>query len=105
MFGSHAGDLELVQRTLRGIAAHSSDDGAAGFGKHSECIRLRRTLWESPDLTTAEVKCIAEFDPAASLLPTAEDAFEQLTALEKMSVEKPMPFTGATMPSVSFFLI
>ena len=55
-----AGDMDLVRKTLRGIAANTDDDGAKGFGRHAQSIRIGRVLWESPPLTAPEVRDIEE---------------------------------------------
>ena len=34
------GDLALVTKTLEGIAATAVDEGARGFGRHAQVIRL-----------------------------------------------------------------
>ena len=41
------GDLALVTKTLEGIAATSVDEGARGFGRHAQVIRLGRQLWST----------------------------------------------------------
>ena len=48
----HVGSLDLVHRTLQGIAARSEDDGAEGFGRHAATIRLGKALWQSAPLNT-----------------------------------------------------
>ena len=55
-----AGDMHLVRKTLRGIAANTDDDGAKGFGRHAQSIRIGRVLWESPPLTALEMRDIEE---------------------------------------------
>ena len=39
-YKAHAGSLDLVYNTLRGIAAHDEDEGKLAFGRHAACIRL-----------------------------------------------------------------
>ena len=50
----HAGHMQLVEKTLRGIAARSDDDGVQGFGKHGSVIHLGRSVWQTPTLSAAE---------------------------------------------------
>ena len=55
-----AGDLELIKKTLLGIAAKSEDDGAEGLGRHGTTIRLGRSMWESDPLTEKELAKVRE---------------------------------------------
>ena len=34
--GTKAGSMELAQQTLRGIAAHSAEEGKIGLGRHAQ---------------------------------------------------------------------
>ena len=43
----------MVRNTLNGMAAHDAEEGRISFGKHAECIRMGRDLWETAALTTA----------------------------------------------------
>ena len=43
----HAGSLSLIEKTLKGIAATSAEDGEKGFGRHAKTILLGRSVWAS----------------------------------------------------------
>ena len=53
-FKTHAGSLDLVHETLRGIAARDADDGVIAFGRHATSIKMGREMWETPELTRQE---------------------------------------------------
>ena len=53
-FKSHAGSMDLVQQTLRGIAKNDVDEGCIGFGRYAACIRMGRDVWETPALSSDE---------------------------------------------------
>ena len=55
-----AGDLDIVNNTLAGIAKRSSDEGKQALGRHARTIRLGRSLWQSAPLTKAETENIRE---------------------------------------------
>ena len=55
-----AGSMEVVNRTLCGIAARSADDGSRGSGCHAEIIRMGRDLWQTPPLTGSQAEKITE---------------------------------------------
>ena len=40
----HAGSMDVVRRTLGGIAARSSEEGQQALGRHARVIRLGRRL-------------------------------------------------------------
>jgi hypothetical protein len=71
----HVGNLDLVQRTIDGMWAHSADDGILGFGRHSESIRLGRGLWQSDALPEEVRSGIREdvFEP--SMYPSGKEFF------------------------------
>jgi hypothetical protein len=59
-FKGHAGSLDLVHKTLQGIAAQDEDEGQPGFGRHAAAIRMGRDLWETPELNVHERGGVAE---------------------------------------------
>ncbi len=56
----HTGSLELVRKTLTGIAAHDEDEGSCGLGRHAGIIRLGSGLWATPALTQQESATVVE---------------------------------------------
>ena len=58
------GNLDIVHKTLTGMAKRSSDEGAQALGRHARTIRLGRSLWQSEPLssTDAEHMCERFFD-------------------------------------------
>ena len=50
----HAGSLDLIHETLKGIAARDEDNGATSFGGHAASMKMGRDMWETPELTGAE---------------------------------------------------
>ena len=91
-----AGNLDLVQKTLDGIAAQSRDDGAKGFGRHAATIRLGRLLWQSPPLSPSEASIVEErlFDDGH--FPAADELRKSLAALKKDCEERVAPYAGKT---------
>ena len=92
------GSMDLVQKTLQGIAADDEDAGQEGFGQYSDTIALGRSVWQSPDITNAE----------AELLDVAENGYVLSATAAKKAVEKhskeanserAAPFAHATQPS------
>ena len=55
-----AGNMQLVQQTLQGMASRSSEEGVQAMGRHARTIRLGRKLWESPPLETNVARLIRE---------------------------------------------
>ena len=92
----HAGSLDLVHRTLQGIAARSEDDGAEGCGRHAATIRLGKALWQSAPLTNEERSVARErfFDDGT--FPPLKDALEAARRAHSNHDEIPRPFSGAT---------
>ena len=56
----YTANLQLIQKTLQGIAAHNEDEGALGIGRHASTILLGRNLWETPPLADNVEKNIKE---------------------------------------------
>ena len=57
----HVGSLELVQKTLKGIAMHSVDEGENGMGRHGATIVLGTNQWSTAPLTEKEERKTQEF--------------------------------------------
>ena len=53
-----AGDMDLVHRTLQGMASRSADEGVKATVRHARTIRLGRNLWESPPLESDVTRLI-----------------------------------------------
>ena len=94
-----AGNMNLVERILRGIAARSDDDGRRGFGKHAEIIRMGRALWQTSALDAVQRSGIRErfFDDGT--FPPVEESKKAFAEAKKESDVRPAPFGGRTSPS------
>ena len=94
------GSMDLVQKTLKGIAADDEETGQDGFGQYSDTIALGRSLWQSADITNAEA---AFLDVAEDgYLISAEAAKKAVTKHSQASnAERAAPFAHATQPSSS----
>ena len=51
MLDKIASSLDLVNETFAGIAKHDEDEGARGFGRHANIIRLGSQLWKTDALS------------------------------------------------------
>ena len=51
-----AGNIDVVRRTLNGIASRCKDEGAKGMGRHANTIRIGRDLWQSAPLGGSQMK-------------------------------------------------
>ena len=96
----HVADLQVIQKTLQGIAAHNEDEGALGIGRHTSTILLGRSLWETPPLAEKVEKTIHE-PLFGNKFPTWEEALEQAAEYLKQDSERLMPFAAGTDPSAS----
>ena len=52
--------MELVQKTLQGIAAKDEDEGRMGFGRNAASIRMGTNLWQTPALSSDEGRYVQE---------------------------------------------
>ena len=97
-----AGNLDLVHKTLDGIAAQSKDDGAKGFGRHAATIRLGRMQWQSPPLSPSEASVVEErlFDDGR--YPAADEMRKVLAAHKKETEERVAPYAGKTNAYASY---
>ena len=55
-----AGNLDIVHKTLTGMAKRSSDEGAQALGRHARTIRLGRSLWQSEPLSSKDAEHLCE---------------------------------------------
>ena len=53
---THAGNMRIINDTLKGIAAHDEDEGRIALGRYATTIKLGRDLGESRPLTAHERK-------------------------------------------------
>ena len=98
LFREHAGNVTLVEKTLRGIAARDTDEGTIGAGRHAASVCLGNELWGSANLTEAERKRAREHVFKQGHFPNSRDA---LKAAEKLTVandKRMAPFAEKTMP-------
>ena len=98
----HAGHMQLVEKTLRGIAARSSDDGVQVFGKHGSVIHLGRSLWQTLPLSAAEQVNVEErfFDDGT--FPPCQEILQAAAEAVKNAEERPAPFGAGTPPSTTY---
>ncbi len=95
----HAGNLELVRNTLKGIAAHDEEEGQRGFGRNAASIRMGRSLWESPALSERERKSVAEhIFLNDGEYPTTKDALKAASETIRLDDARQHPFAGSTLP-------
>ena len=55
-----AGNMDVVQQTLKGMCSRNADEGVKAMGRHARIIRLVRNLWESPPLESNVARLIQE---------------------------------------------
>ena len=101
----HAGNMEVVRKTLQGIAARSEDDGATGVGRHATTIRLGRALWETPQLNADQRKYAQEVFFDDGRLPSAKESLKAADEALKNDEERPNPFQGGTDPSAKAYRV
>ena len=96
---TQAGNMDLVHRSLNGIAARSGDDGTRGFGRHSDIIRMGRALWQTPALDSMQQRGITErfFDDGK--FPSSEES--KFAVVRKDTDIRPAPFQRKTLPYLS----
>ena len=70
----HAGNLNLVRRTLQGIASHDTEEGRVSFGRHDACIKMGRDLWATEELTATERWQAVEVSFVEGTFPAAREA-------------------------------
>ena len=95
-----AGNMNVVRKTLDGIAALSEDDGARVFGKHGSTIRLGRDLWQSERLPTSIASRIMERFFDGGTFPPTITLKKAVEKIQKADDVRPQPFTGKTLPYV-----
>ena len=92
------GNLDVVRRTLDGIAAESVDEGEKGLGRYAETIRLGKHLWQSRTLTPSEEEQIEEKFYDEGFFPATAETKKALLAMKKIDEKRPEPFQGRTQP-------
>ena len=97
----HAGSMDVVRRTLGGIAARSSEEGQQALARHARVIRLGRRLWQSADLSAEAARAVSEqfFDDGT--FPAAQVVKKALEEAKRMEEGRPAPFAGRTEPMAS----
>ena len=93
-----AGNMDLVQLTLQGMVARSSDEGAKAIGRHQQTIRLGRTLWQSPALEASVTARMNEVIFKSGHFPTQKDIRAALMKAKSPTEDRPAPFAGKTQP-------
>ena len=94
----HAGNLNLVRRTLQGIASHDTEEGRVSFGRHDACIKMGRDLWATEELTATERWQAAEVSFVEGTSPAAREALQAAAAKIKLDNGRPVPFADRTRP-------
>ena len=79
-FGEKAGSLELVQKTLLGVAARDVDEGCLGSGRHAASVCLGKELWGSPELTEKDKRSCLEPHFGKEKFPPAKDALKAIAS-------------------------
>ena len=64
--------MKLVHDILDGIASESTDDGARGFGRPADIIRMGRNLWQTDPLPEEVRRKIQEPQFQNRFMPVAE---------------------------------
>ena len=77
-FGDKAGSLELVKKTLLGIAARDVDEGCLGSGRHTASVCLGKELWGSPELAEEDQRRCIEPTFGKDKFPPAKDALKAI---------------------------
>jgi len=93
-----AGSMEVVNRTLCGIAARSADDGSRGFGRHAEIIRMGRALWQTPPITGSRAEKITETFCDDGRFPPSQESKAAFAAKRSVKEHITNPFEGKTLP-------
>ena len=92
----HAGSMNLIERTLQGIAASSSETGDSGFGRYAKTILLGRSVWASEKLHPYEQTGLHEDTSGADAFPPCKEAEKAAQAASKALDERLMPFMNKT---------
>ena len=101
-FDSKIGDMDLVRKTLHGIASRSKDEGVKAIGRHERSIRLGRSMCQSPPLSEEIRSRIEETCFDENYFPPPKDIAKALAEVRKKENEnRPRPFEGKTQPQVS----
>jgi hypothetical protein len=90
-YTGHAGSMNVVQRTLQGLAV----------GRHARTIHLGRLLWESPPLTDKEEQGINEIFFDDGTYPTYKEILKQAKKVSKIKEKRPRPFENRTKSSTA----
>jgi len=94
----NAGSMDLVHKTLRGIAAHDGDEGRFGVGRYAASIRMGRSLWETPPLNASERLRVKErlFDNGT--YPDTKDTLKAALQAMQANDDRTAPFQYKTQP-------
>jgi hypothetical protein len=92
------GNLDLVHKTLQGIAIRNQEEGEKALGRHARTIRQGRSLWESeplsPEVVSGMKECI--FDETS--FPPLKEMRTVMVKIKKGAEERPAPFANKTQP-------
>ena len=73
----HAGSMDVVHDTLRGIATRDEEDGAVAVGRHAASIQMGRAMWSSPELTAKQKALATEKFFGGTSWPSRTDEMQQ----------------------------
>ena len=96
-----AGNMDLVQKTLHGMVARSSDEGTKAIGRHQQTIRLGRALWQSPALEASVTARMNEVTFKKGHFPDQKNIKAALLQAKSPAEDRPAPFAGKTQPYVT----
>ena len=94
---THVGSLDVVQKTLKGIAMHSVDEGEIGMGRHGATIVLGTNQWSTAPLTEQEERKTKEHTFDGDYFPDVLDARRCATKAAKHDDPRPAPYAGAML--------
>lgn len=93
----HAGSIDLVRNTLRGITAHSKDEGERGMGRHGATIILGTHQCSTAPLTEREEHNTQEVFFDEGYFPDALEARHSAAKASKHDDPRPAPYAGAML--------
>ena len=96
-----ADSLDLIHKTLNGIAATCEDEGAEGLGRRARTFRLGRSMWQSAPLSEHDLTSAKEDLFNDDSFPSASESNKAATVALKEQMEQPAPFLEGTEPYAS----
>ena len=97
----HVGSLDLVRKTLKGIATHSVDEGESGMGRYGATIVLGTNQWSTGPLAEEEERRTQEIFFDGSDFPDAKEVKESAAKASKRDDPRPAPYAGVMLPKTT----